>query len=162
PIRAERPARSEEWSEVPPEIEELLRAQMAGRIQRPPQPRPAAGRVTATRSDEESPVAELEEAGAGPVAEGSGAETVAPARRGRPPKSATAEGAGASPATEGGPASAPAAKARRGRPAAGAGSAESANANVETAGRPASGAEGEAAAGSETAAPARRRRTTRG
>ena len=76
PVRAERPARSEEWSEVPPEIEELLRAQMAGRIQRPLQQRPAPGHVTAPRSDEESPVAELEEAGAGPVAEASGAETL--------------------------------------------------------------------------------------
>jgi hypothetical protein len=38
PPRVERPARGEEWSEVPPEIEEMLRAQMAARPSRPSSP----------------------------------------------------------------------------------------------------------------------------
>ena len=44
PERVERPPRSEEpWSEVPPEIEEMLRAQMAARVGRPAERQPDRG-----------------------------------------------------------------------------------------------------------------------
>ncbi len=96
-MRQDRPAqRSEEpWSEVPPEIEEMLRAQMAGRSSRPPErsPRPA-GSETAV-----SATAETATAGSPDGATSSGTATAARGGRRRRPESVTAASATAEAAT---------------------------------------------------------------
>jgi hypothetical protein len=101
PARTDRPARSSEpWSEVPPEIEEMLRAQLAARPRRP------EGQVTPARS-------------------GSTAETAAAV-----PVPETAAGAPSAPAGAEATASAPARGRGRRRPAAPDGESPTAEASV--------------------------------
>ncbi|MDA8238304.1 MAG: NYN domain-containing protein [Chloroflexi bacterium] len=86
-----RPASSEPWSEVPPELEELLRAQLAQKLARQE---------------------------AAPVTPAAGAPAKAPARRTRTPKAATTPTAPeAAPAEEKAPAKAPARRSRTRKPA---------------------------------------------
>jgi uncharacterized LabA/DUF88 family protein len=77
--RVDRPRGGDEpWSEVPPELEAMLRAQIAAKPGRPAQDRPSGRSTTVT-----APVAE-----AAPRVEAETGSAPAPARRGRPPKAA--------------------------------------------------------------------------
>ncbi len=180
--RPNRPASSEPWSEVPPEVQEMLRAELARR-QAPAAPvresaaptaapvseRPARGRAPSSRAPRGATAsagasaseASTQASEAAPV-EAAPAETAAPRRRtaarnpaARSAASATPE---AAPAAEAGT-SAP--KARRGRPAAGAadagasasGSAEAPGAKPRrTATRRTTGAAADSVAGAPAAA----------
>jgi uncharacterized LabA/DUF88 family protein len=98
--RQDRPRSGDEpWSEVPPELEAMLRAQIAAKPGRPPE-----GRRPDTR-----PAAQP--AQAQPAAETAG-EAPSPARRSRPPRAASAAPAEAVPIADSAVADAPVAKRR--------------------------------------------------
>jgi hypothetical protein len=117
---------SEPWSEVPPELEELLRAQLAQKIARQDQA-PAPAGSTAARAD--APARRPRTRGAAPAAEAATAATAAPAPTGsagapaRKPRTrkpaadaSAAEAPGPAEATAGAPARKP--RARKAAPAA--------------------------------------------
>jgi uncharacterized LabA/DUF88 family protein len=121
--------RAEPWSEVPPELEELLRAQLAQKVGRPQPTAPAAeaGVPAHAAAEEAAPAAPRRRSrrptaaaaaaaeAAGPSAEAGAhappapaAEEAAPRRRPRRPTASAAAAEGAAPAAEVGTAPAPA------------------------------------------------------
>ena len=82
--RVDRPRGGDEpWSEVPPELEAMLRAQIAAKPGRPAQERPSGRSAPVTAPAAPATPRVEAEAGSAPV----------PARRGRPPKAAAAASA---------------------------------------------------------------------
>ncbi len=78
--RQDRPRSGDEpWSEVPPELEALLRAQIASKPGRPPEARPTGGRPVETRPATGRPEAQ-------PRIDAAIGEAASPVRRGRLPK----------------------------------------------------------------------------
>jgi uncharacterized LabA/DUF88 family protein len=148
--RQDRPRSGDEpWSEVPPELEAMLRAQIASKPARPADGRRAEGRPAGGRPADVRPAPQPSEAG--PQADAAVGKAPGPGRRGRPPKAANVPQAEPPVVADSAAAVAPAQKRRTTSRRTADPAARVANAGSAAAGTVAGGA---------TEAPAPRRRTS--